>query len=96
MCNVVSIGKVKEALEQMGRGVSVDYSVFVALLDMCGRLKLLDMGKKAHEFLRRSAFADDIEMSNKLIEMSGNCGMQEMHAGCLIECMKETWIPSIC
>ena len=48
MCNVVSIGKVKEALEHMGHGVSANYSVFVALLDMCGRLKLLDMGKKAH------------------------------------------------
>ncbi|EEF48105.1 pentatricopeptide repeat-containing protein, putative [Ricinus communis] len=67
-------GKVEEALECMGQGASADCSVFGALLDCCGSLKLLDMGKRVHEFLRRSTFADDIEMNNKLIEMYGNCG----------------------
>lgn len=67
-------GKIKEALEYVGQGAFADYGVFGALLDSCGSLKLLDMGKRVHELLKQSPFAGDVEMNNKLIRMYGNCG----------------------
>ncbi|KAF2293357.1 hypothetical protein GH714_000990 [Hevea brasiliensis] len=73
-------GKIKEALEYVGQGAFADYNVFGALLDSCGSLKSLDMGKRAHELLKQSPFAGDIEMNNKLIGMYGKCGsMRDAH-----------------
>ncbi|KAJ8766916.1 hypothetical protein K2173_011734 [Erythroxylum novogranatense] len=66
-------GKVKEVIECMGRGAFADYGVFVTVFDSCGSLKSLEMGKKAHEFLRRSPFAGDVELNNQLIDMYGKC-----------------------
>ncbi|XP_050218647.1 pentatricopeptide repeat-containing protein At2g15690, mitochondrial-like [Mercurialis annua] len=67
-------GKVKEVLEYISQGVSADYNVFCALLDSCGNLKLLDMGRRAYEFLRRSNYVNDVEMNNKLMGMFIKCG----------------------
>ncbi|KAM2002189.1 hypothetical protein ACFX15_025931 [Malus domestica] len=53
-------GKVGEALEFMGRGVSADYGVFCVLLESCDGLKSLEVGRKVHEFLRQSPFRGDI------------------------------------
>ncbi|XP_065851113.1 pentatricopeptide repeat-containing protein At2g15690, mitochondrial-like [Euphorbia lathyris] len=66
-------GKVEEVLNCIGQGARANYDVLVALLDSCGSLKSLDMGKRTHEFLRRSNFAVDTEINNKLIEMFGKC-----------------------
>lgn len=69
-------GKVKEAIEYMGQraSASVGYDVFSSLLDSCGNLKSIEMGKKVHELLRKSAFVKDVKLNNKLIEMYGKCG----------------------
>lgn len=67
-------GKVEEALGFMGDGVSADYNVFSELLNSCRDSKSLEVGKRVHEFLRRSPLRGDIELNNKLIEMYGKCG----------------------
>ncbi|KAF5748499.1 pentatricopeptide repeat-containing protein [Tripterygium wilfordii] len=67
-------GKVADAIDYMGQGVSVDYNSFVALLESCADLKSFELGKRVHELLRRSVFAGDTELNNKLIEMYGKCG----------------------
>ncbi|PON50423.1 DYW domain containing protein [Parasponia andersonii] len=67
-------GKIEEVLELMGDGVSADYNVFSALLDSCRDPKSLEVGKRVHEFLKRSSFRGDIELNDKLIKMYGKCG----------------------
>ncbi|TQD79603.1 hypothetical protein C1H46_034828 [Malus baccata] len=67
-------GKVGEALEFMGRGVSADYGVFCVFLESCDGLKLLEVGRKVHEFLRQSPFRGDIELNTRLVQMYGRCG----------------------
>ncbi|KAL9440825.1 hypothetical protein AB3S75_019489 [Citrus x aurantiifolia] len=68
-------GKVREAIEYMGQDASASagYDVFSSLLDSCGNLKSIEMGKRVHELLRTSAFVKDVELNNKLIEMYGKC-----------------------
>lgn len=67
-------GKVKEALEYMGQGVSADYGVFCMLLEFCDDSKSLEVGRKVHEFMKRAPFGGDIELNIKLIQMYGRCG----------------------
>ncbi|XWS72155.1 hypothetical protein CRYUN_Cryun02cG0016000 [Craigia yunnanensis] len=66
-------GKVKEALDYMGQGVLADYNVFGALLDACANTNSLELSKRVNDFLRRSKFAGDIELNNKLIFIYGKC-----------------------
>lgn len=66
-------GKVEEAIAYVGRGVPASYDVFGELLDSCGNLRSLEMGKRVHELLRKSPFCSDIELNNKLIQMYGKC-----------------------
>ncbi|KAE8677147.1 Pentatricopeptide repeat-containing protein [Hibiscus syriacus] len=65
--------KVKEALDYMGQGVLADYNDFMALLDACADTNSLELSKRVDEFLRRSKFAGDIELNNKLIGVYGKC-----------------------
>lgn len=44
------------------------------LLDSCKNSKSVELGKKVHQFLIRSPFNGDVEMSHKLIEMYVKCG----------------------
>ncbi|KAJ4851113.1 hypothetical protein Tsubulata_040707 [Turnera subulata] len=67
-------GKVEEVIECVERGAVADYGVFGAVLGLCGSLKSLDLGRRAHELMRRSGYGGDIELSNKLIDMYGKCG----------------------
>lgn len=67
-------GKVEDVVERMGQGVRADYSVFCALLDSCASSKSIEVGKRVHEFLKRSPFRSDVELNNKLIEMYCVCG----------------------
>ncbi|XP_015889191.3 pentatricopeptide repeat-containing protein At2g15690, mitochondrial-like [Ziziphus jujuba] len=67
-------GKVQEAVDYMAQGISADYRVFCALLNSCGDSDSLELGKRVHEFLKRSPFAGDLELKNSLIQMYGNCG----------------------
>ncbi|XP_024017189.1 pentatricopeptide repeat-containing protein At2g15690, mitochondrial-like [Morus notabilis] len=67
-------GKIEEALEFLGQGVSADYEVFRSLLDSCRDKRSVEVGKRVHEFLRRSPFRGDVELSNKVMEMYGKCG----------------------
>ncbi|KAB2050003.1 hypothetical protein ES319_A13G215500v1 [Gossypium barbadense] len=66
-------GKVKEALDCMGQGVSADYNDFGALLDACADTNSLELSKKVNDMLRRSKFAGDIDLNNKLISVYGKC-----------------------
>ncbi|KAJ4708609.1 Pentatricopeptide repeat [Melia azedarach] len=74
LMNLCKEGKVKEAVEYMGQGVFAGYDVFSSLLDSCGNLRSIEMGKMVHELLKKSAFINDIDLNNKLIEMYGKCG----------------------
>ncbi|OMO67333.1 hypothetical protein CCACVL1_20607 [Corchorus capsularis] len=67
-------GKVNEALDYMGQGVLADYNVFDALLDACGDMNSPESSRRVNEFLRRSKFAGDVELNNKLISVYGKCG----------------------
>lgn len=71
LCNE---GKVKEALEFMGRGVSADYGVYTALLELCGEMKAVEDTRRVHEFFRRSRFVNDAELNKKLIGVYVKCG----------------------
>ncbi|KAK1549752.1 hypothetical protein Q3G72_007168 [Acer saccharum] len=66
-------GKVEEVIAYVGQGVPASYHVFGALLDSCGNLRSLEMGKRVHEFLRKSTFVGDSELNNKLIQMYAKC-----------------------
>ncbi|KAL2321377.1 hypothetical protein Fmac_030346 [Flemingia macrophylla] len=67
-------GKLEQVLELMGQGALADYRVYLALLNLCGHTRSLELGKKVHEFLRRSTFRGDIELCNRLIGMYCRCG----------------------
>ncbi|CAN0901380.1 Pentatricopeptide repeat-containing protein At2g15690, mitochondrial [Linum grandiflorum] len=69
-------GKVEEALGYLTQGgVPAGHDVFVALLDACLRSNSsLDTCKKVHGLLRRSPFAGDIGLGNKLIQLYGEIG----------------------
>ncbi|XP_042491875.1 pentatricopeptide repeat-containing protein At2g15690, mitochondrial [Macadamia integrifolia] len=67
-------GKIKEAIELMGQGVRADPHTLFALLNSCGNSKLLEEGKKVHDFLLRSQFKGDVQLSNKVMEMYCKCG----------------------
>ncbi|XP_057969241.1 pentatricopeptide repeat-containing protein At2g15690, mitochondrial-like [Malania oleifera] len=71
LCNE---GKIREAVDYMGRGARANYDVFCALLSSCGDSKSLEVGKMVHDFLKDSIFSGDLELNNKLIEMYGRCG----------------------
>ncbi|KAL4325125.1 hypothetical protein GQ457_11G017360 [Hibiscus cannabinus] len=66
-------GKVKEALDYMGQGVLADYNDFGELLDTCANMNSLELSKRVNDFLRRSKFAGDIGLNNKLIGVYGKC-----------------------
>ncbi|WVZ14539.1 hypothetical protein V8G54_012105 [Vigna mungo] len=67
-------GKHDRVMELMGQGVTADYRVYFALLNLCEHTRSLELGKKIHEFLRRSTFRGDVELSNRLIGMYSKCG----------------------
>ncbi|CAN1159869.1 Pentatricopeptide repeat-containing protein At2g15690, mitochondrial [Linum perenne] len=64
-------GKVEEAIGYIGQGVPAGHDVFVSLLDAC---QSLEMCKKVHGLLRRSPFAGDIGLCNKLVQLYGEYG----------------------
>ncbi|XP_077210739.1 pentatricopeptide repeat-containing protein At2g15690, mitochondrial-like [Tasmannia lanceolata] len=67
-------GKIREAIDVLGQGFAADPRSFFALLSVCGESKLLEEGKKIHDFVVRSPFRADIQINNKMIEMYGKCG----------------------
>ncbi|KAJ4958454.1 hypothetical protein NE237_025565 [Protea cynaroides] len=67
-------GKIKEAIEFMSQGIRADPHTFYALLTSCGNSKLLEEGKKVHDFLLRSQFKGDVQLSNAVMEMYCKCG----------------------
>ncbi|XP_058069173.1 pentatricopeptide repeat-containing protein At2g15690, mitochondrial-like [Magnolia sinica] len=84
-------GKVKEALEIMDemerRGLPIDESSLVSLLQACKNSKLLEAGKRVHNHIRRSPSRPSISIYNKLVEMYWKLGstddarmvFEEMH-----------------
>ncbi|XP_044480070.1 pentatricopeptide repeat-containing protein At2g15690, mitochondrial-like [Mangifera indica] len=73
LMNLCKEGKFKEAIEYMGRGAFAGYDVFSELLDSCGNLSSLEMGRTVHDLLRKSPFSNDTALNNKLIGMYGKC-----------------------
>ncbi|KAG5067654.1 hypothetical protein AAZX31_01G003100 [Glycine max] len=67
-------GNLDQVLELMGQGAVADYRVYLALLNLCEHTRSLESGKRVHEFLRRSTFRRDVELSNRLIGMYCKCG----------------------
>ncbi|KAK7363961.1 hypothetical protein VNO80_12246 [Phaseolus coccineus] len=67
-------GKHDEVLELMGQGAAADYRVYLALLNFCEHTRSLELGRRVHEFLRRSSFRGDVELSNRLIGVYSKCG----------------------
>jgi pentatricopeptide repeat protein len=61
-------------LELKGQGVFADYGVFISLFKLCEDSNSLELGKKVHEFLKRSKFGEVIELGNRLISMYVKCG----------------------
>ncbi|KAF8406378.1 hypothetical protein HHK36_008465 [Tetracentron sinense] len=74
-------GKVEAALQVMEdmerRGVSVDPSNLVTLLQACLDLKLLEAGKMVHDHIKRSPSRPTTFVFNKLIEMYCELGSVE-------------------
>lgn len=67
-------GKVTDALEYIGQGANVDYGVFIALLNSCRNLKLLEAGRRVDGLLKGTKFRSDVELNNKLIGVYSTCG----------------------
>ncbi|KAL1291776.1 hypothetical protein HN51_060297 [Arachis hypogaea] len=56
----------------MEKGVKADASCFHLLFDFCGKSKILEDAKKAHNYFLQSTCRSDLNL-NKVIEMYGNC-----------------------
>ncbi|KAL9324686.1 hypothetical protein ACSQ67_009543 [Phaseolus vulgaris] len=67
-------GKHDQVVELMGQGAAADYRVYLALLNFCEHTRSLELGKRVHEFLRRSSFRGDVELSNRVIGVYSECG----------------------
>ncbi|KAK3004573.1 hypothetical protein RJ639_018534 [Escallonia herrerae] len=67
-------GKVEEVLEFMSQGVLADYFTYEILLDSCGSMQSVELGKRVHQFLIRSSYNGDVGLSRKLMEMYVKCG----------------------
>ncbi|XP_010256480.1 PREDICTED: pentatricopeptide repeat-containing protein At2g15690-like [Nelumbo nucifera] len=67
-------GKIKEAVDFMTQGVRADLPTFRALLNSCANSKLLEEGKKVHDYVLRSPCRTDLQLMNKVIEMYISCG----------------------
>ncbi|XXG90594.1 hypothetical protein AAC387_Pa12g2322 [Persea americana] len=67
-------GKIKEAVDLLSQGVRADPQMVFALLGACAEKKLMEEGKKVHDFVVRSPFRLDIQINHKLIELYAKCG----------------------
>ncbi|KAJ4962920.1 hypothetical protein NE237_022859 [Protea cynaroides] len=74
-------GRVEEALELMGdmerRGIYVVPDGFIALLQACIDMKLLEVGRRVHDYILRSPSRPGISVFNKVVEMYGKLGSTE-------------------
>ncbi|KAL4302993.1 hypothetical protein GQ457_10G020940 [Hibiscus cannabinus] len=66
-------GKVKEAIELMGKGVKADANCFLSLFDLIGNPKSLEDAKKVHDYFLQSTCRGDLRLNNKVIEMYAKC-----------------------
>lgn len=67
-------GKVKEAIELMGKGVKGDASCFSSLFGLICNPKSLEDAKKVHDYFLQSTCRGDLGLNNKVIEMYAKCG----------------------
>ncbi|KAK8624961.1 hypothetical protein V6N13_089845 [Hibiscus sabdariffa] len=66
-------GKVKEAIELMGKGVKADANCFSSLFELVGNPKSLEDAKKVHDYFLQSTCRGDPRLNNKVIEMYAKC-----------------------
>ncbi|XVE66843.1 hypothetical protein DITRI_Ditri08aG0112300 [Diplodiscus trichospermus] len=66
-------GKVKEAIELMGKGVKADANCFLCLFELIGEPKSLEDAKKVHDYFLQSTCRSDLRLNNKVIEMYAKC-----------------------
>ncbi|KAE8723755.1 Pentatricopeptide repeat-containing protein [Hibiscus syriacus] len=66
-------GKVKEAIELMGKGVKADANCFSSLFELIGNPKSLEDAKKVHDYFLQSTCQGDPRLNNKVIEMYVKC-----------------------
>ncbi|CAN8231445.1 unnamed protein product [Cochlearia groenlandica] len=65
---------VKLFAEMEGEGISPDVYTVTAVLNCCARNRLLEEGKRAHEFIKEHDMGFDIFVSNALMDMYAKCG----------------------
>ncbi|XVF03610.1 hypothetical protein REPUB_Repub05bG0008000 [Reevesia pubescens] len=77
----VRCGKPKEGVElfmEMEKiGVQANEVTVVAVLAACADLGALELGRRVHEFLKRSGFGRNVQVLNTLIDMYVKCGCLE-------------------
>ncbi|KAK6230062.1 hypothetical protein QUC31_001580 [Theobroma cacao] len=77
----VHCGKPKEGVElfiEMQKiGVEANEVTVVAVLAACADLGALDLGKRVHEYSKRSGFGKNVRVLNTLIDMYVKCGCLE-------------------
>ncbi|KAK8568163.1 hypothetical protein V6N13_106096 [Hibiscus sabdariffa] len=66
-------GKVKEAIELMGKGVKADANCFLSLFDLIENPKSLEDAKKVHDYFLQSTCRGDLRLNNMVIEMYAKC-----------------------
>ncbi|KAK9271167.1 hypothetical protein L1049_026756 [Liquidambar formosana] len=70
LCRERKVEAVLEAIDEMEKnGVFMDSGNLVELLQVCGDLKLLAVGKRIHEYIVRSPSMPKTVVFNKLVEM---------------------------
>ncbi|XP_051136222.1 pentatricopeptide repeat-containing protein At4g32450, mitochondrial-like [Andrographis paniculata] len=74
-------GKLKEAVEQLGRlhgeGVEVDLPRYMMLIKACGDKEDLDAAKAVHEHLLKSTLHLEVRSFNRILKMYSDCGSME-------------------
>ncbi|XP_019098322.1 PREDICTED: pentatricopeptide repeat-containing protein DOT4, chloroplastic-like [Camelina sativa] len=68
-------GEAVKLFEQMEEeGISPDVYTITAVLNCCSRNRLLDEGKRVHEWIKENDMGFDIFVSNALMDMYSKCG----------------------
>ncbi|GLT83758.1 hypothetical protein SLE2022_020300 [Rubroshorea leprosula] len=93
----VQCGRPKESIklfmEMDEVGVQANEVTVVAVLAACADLCTLELGRRVHEYAKRSGFGKNIKVSNTLIDMYVKCGCLD-HAKQVFDDMEERTVVS--
>ncbi|KAK1431219.1 hypothetical protein QVD17_14518 [Tagetes erecta] len=74
LLSVCKEGKLKEAIELLGKGEVADGECFSVLFGLCGKGRKLEDAKKVHDYFLRSSYRGDVVLNHKVIDMYSKCG----------------------